>query len=219
MVFRNITLVLIGDFQEKIRQCIEKSCQIFKMSLGSRPLSSDQLKRFFQSTFDFLSSNVRDSYAKDRLAREIDLEWQSIMNDVDVDQQGLDEVTRLVQSFAKPDSSTLTSSNYKDESQQNNVSVITDKYYQQYRGNAKVTSTAYNNQSTIDNFENSPISNLVGTKPVDGNHHRRTNTNNFILDKVQEMNNSIANMTISKDRPLTRLTPMVIDDRHSIQSS
>jgi hypothetical protein len=78
MVFRSLKPILEGMGSDKIRRVVEKACSIFKQSLGTHPANRAQMKTFFMSTFDYLSSQLEEKYAISRLARELDLEWQSI---------------------------------------------------------------------------------------------------------------------------------------------
>lgn len=54
---------------------------------------------FFKTAFDFLSSKLRDSYAISKLAREIDLEWQSMQSEFSLPEDAIDEVTSLIKDF------------------------------------------------------------------------------------------------------------------------
>lgn len=83
MVYRNLTLLAVGDFNDKIRSIIEKACTVFKSSMcHSGTTSVETVKRFFTTTHDFLRVKVGETYASNKLGREIDLEWQSMMQEI-----------------------------------------------------------------------------------------------------------------------------------------
>jgi hypothetical protein len=52
LVYASISQKVIGS--DKIRGVIENACGIFKTSLGSNPVSSEQLSNFFKCTFQYL---------------------------------------------------------------------------------------------------------------------------------------------------------------------
>lgn len=97
MVYRNLTLVQIGDFQDKIRGIIEKSCTVFKMSMCHNGVAGlENVKRFFQTTHDYLRSKVGEAYAANKLGREIDLEWQSMMTEIGLKSEEVDQVNKML---------------------------------------------------------------------------------------------------------------------------
>jgi hypothetical protein len=83
---------------DKIRGVIENACGIFKTSLGSNPVSSEQLTNFFKCTFQYLLKKS-DTQAKQRLARELDLEWQTIFPDLVLDQTTQEDINALMRDF------------------------------------------------------------------------------------------------------------------------
>jgi hypothetical protein len=85
MIYRSLKPILEGMGSDIIRRVVEKACSIFKQSLGTHPANRAQMKTFFMSTFDYLSSQLEEKYAISRLARELDLEWQSIAADLLLD--------------------------------------------------------------------------------------------------------------------------------------
>ena len=85
MVYRSLKPILEGLGSEKVRRVVEKACSIFKQSLGTHPANREQMKTFFMSTFDYLSSLLEERYAISRLARELDLEWQSVAAELILD--------------------------------------------------------------------------------------------------------------------------------------
>lgn len=96
MVYRNLTMVSVGDFQDKIRSIIEKACIVFKHSMCNSTTQVETVKRFFQTTHDFLREKVGEQYAKNKLGREIDLEWQSLMAEIGLKGDEVDEISRML---------------------------------------------------------------------------------------------------------------------------
>jgi hypothetical protein len=53
--------------------------------------------RFFQATYRYLETKVPEGYGREKLAREIDLEWQTMKTEVRLSESCVQEVSREVQ--------------------------------------------------------------------------------------------------------------------------
>lgn len=57
--------------------------------------------RFFQATHNFLETKVPEGYGREKLAREIDLEWQTMKSEVRLSDSCVQEVSRELQQLTQ----------------------------------------------------------------------------------------------------------------------
>ncbi len=71
------------DDGKAVREIVEKAFDIFKRLVASKETGLlESAKSFIWSTYSYLKPKVSEYYALNKLAREIDLEWQTNMSSI-----------------------------------------------------------------------------------------------------------------------------------------